>query len=89
MAHGVAVNCGIVERRQIDRREHVARNHAPVRGLERNGFDVRNRRNALLAWRRVHERPPTTSINRSDSIAGTVSSVYSTRVVPPGPGESV
>ena len=46
VAHGVAVHCGIVERRQIDRREQVARNHAPVRRLERNGFDVGNRRNA-------------------------------------------
>ena len=47
VAHGVAVDRGIVERRQIDRRDDVARDHAPVRGLERNGFDLRDRRNPL------------------------------------------
>ena len=47
MPHGIAVDRGIIERRQIDRRRDVARNH-PAGGLrERNGFDLRQRLHAL------------------------------------------
>src|SRR5207248_5937678 len=45
--HGVAVDRGIVERRQIDRRQNVARKHTSVRGVEGNGFDLPDRRNPL------------------------------------------
>ena len=44
MAHGVAVDGGIVERRQIDRRDDFARDHAPAGGIERHGLDFLDRR---------------------------------------------
>src|SRR5262249_13269526 len=47
VAHGVAVDRGIVERRQIDGRHHVARNHAPIRSMQGNGLNFGDRRNAL------------------------------------------
>ena len=47
VAHGVAVDRRIVERRQIDRCDDVARDHAPARGVERHGLDLGDRRDAL------------------------------------------
>ena len=47
MPHGIAVDRGIIEWRQIDRRGDIARNH-PAGGLrERDGFDFRQRLHAL------------------------------------------
>ena len=47
MAHGIAVDGGIVERRQIDRRDDVAREHAPARRCSGDGLGLRDRRDAL------------------------------------------
>ena len=47
MPHGIAVDRGIIEWRQIDRRGDIARNH-PAGGLrERDGFGFRQRLHAL------------------------------------------
>ena len=42
-AHGEAVNIGAVERRRIDRRDHVAGQDARQRGRQRHGFAAKRR----------------------------------------------
>ena len=47
MAHGVTIDRGIVERRQIDRRLDVIGGDAAVRGVQRQPFSFGDRRDAL------------------------------------------
>ena len=47
MAHGIAVDRRIVERRQVDRRDDIARDHAAARGGERHALGLGHRRDAL------------------------------------------
>ena len=47
VAHRVTVDCGIVERRQVDRRDHVARHHAPVCVGNRHLLGLLHRRHAF------------------------------------------
>src|SRR5215472_3316472 len=47
MAHGIAVHGGIVEGRQVNGRHHLARNHAPARGMKRHRLDLGDRYHTL------------------------------------------
>ena len=47
VANRVAVDGGIVERRQAERRHDIARDHAPARGEERHRLDLGYRIDAL------------------------------------------
>ena len=47
MADGKAVDRGIVERRQVDRRDDILRDHAAARGGKRHGLGLGHRRDAL------------------------------------------
>jgi hypothetical protein len=61
VTHGIAVDRRIIERRQIDGRHHVARDHAPVGGGERHRLDLGDRRHALAddAFDLVHRQQRT------------------------------
>ena len=61
VADRVAIDRGIVERRQAERRHDIARDHAPARGEQRHRLDLGNRFHALrdqtLGFRDREKRP--------------------------------
>ena len=46
--HRVAIHRGVVERRQVDRRDDIGGKHAAARVLERHRLGLRDRRHALI-----------------------------------------